>query len=197
MPPELADYIIKYGYLTIFSLVFLQEIGAPNPVPNELVLLFSGYLSSTGHLDFSLVILTVVIADLLGTTALYAIFYFLGKYILSKNWRFISREKIDRLTDAVEKRGGLGVFIGRLIPYLRGYTSVAAGILRVKPLVYLPIVLLTALIWSGGYTLGGRLLGSRYLALNDWLSPWKVLLFGLTTFLFAVFILPKLIKKRS
>ncbi|MCX6740828.1 MAG: hypothetical protein NTY61_00295 [Candidatus Parcubacteria bacterium] len=45
MPHSLAVFITHYGYLAIFFLVFLQEIGVPNPVPNELVLLFSGYLA--------------------------------------------------------------------------------------------------------------------------------------------------------
>jgi membrane protein DedA with SNARE-associated domain len=45
MSPTLSAYIIKYGYIALFSLVFLQEIGVPNNVPNELVLLFSGYLT--------------------------------------------------------------------------------------------------------------------------------------------------------
>ena len=57
MPPTFSAYIIKYGYLAIFSLVFLQEIGVPNPVPNELVLLFSGYLTSTGKLNFTAVLI--------------------------------------------------------------------------------------------------------------------------------------------
>jgi len=48
MSLTLSAYILKYGYIAIFSLVFLQEIGVPNPVPNEVVLLFSGYLSSVG-----------------------------------------------------------------------------------------------------------------------------------------------------
>ena len=51
MSPTLSAYIVKYGYMAIFSLVFLQEIGVPNPVPNEVVLLFSGYLASVGKLD--------------------------------------------------------------------------------------------------------------------------------------------------
>ena len=67
MSPILSAYIGKYGYIAIFSLIFLQEIGVPNPVPNELVLLFSGYLTSIGKLDFITVLLTVVAADTIGS----------------------------------------------------------------------------------------------------------------------------------
>jgi membrane protein DedA with SNARE-associated domain len=52
-------------------MVFLQEIGVPNPVPNEVVLLFSGYLSSVGQLDCITVLITVIAADVLGSSLLY------------------------------------------------------------------------------------------------------------------------------
>jgi membrane protein DedA with SNARE-associated domain len=60
MPPEIILYISKYGYLAIFVLIFLQETGVPNPVPNELVLMFSGYLVFTGILHLPLVLLAAV-----------------------------------------------------------------------------------------------------------------------------------------
>jgi membrane protein DedA with SNARE-associated domain len=65
MSPTLSAYILKYGYVAIFSMIFLQEIGVPNPVPNEVVLLFSGYLSSVGQLDCITVLITVIAADVL------------------------------------------------------------------------------------------------------------------------------------
>ncbi len=58
MSPELSDYIVQYGYIAIFSLVFLQEIGVPNPIANELVLVFSGYLTSIQKLDFMTVLIS-------------------------------------------------------------------------------------------------------------------------------------------
>ena len=74
MPDELIIYITKYGYLGIFLLVFLQEIGAPNPIPNELVLVLSGYMIFTGLLKFPFVIMAAVIADFTGTSILHTLF---------------------------------------------------------------------------------------------------------------------------
>ena len=51
MSSEVALYITRYGYLAIFCLVLLQELGVPNPVTNEFVLLFSGYLAFSGVLS--------------------------------------------------------------------------------------------------------------------------------------------------
>src|SRR5215831_4462469 len=158
MSPELSDYIAKYGYIAIFSLVFLQEIGVPNPVSNELVLLFSGYLTSLRKLNFITVLITVIAADTLGTSLLYTVFYYFGQFVLQKWSRFIPNRKLAYVTTRVANHSYWSIYIGRLIPFLRGYTSVAAGLLRTPPHIFLPAVLLSAVTWSGGYIIAGRLL---------------------------------------
>ncbi len=164
MPPELALYITRYGYVAIFSLVFLQEIGIPNPVPNELILLFAGYLASIHVLSLPLVFVTVVMADFIGTSLLYAFFYLFGDYVMDHKpkWLPISKEKIMKLSDKISKREQWGIYVGRLIPYLRGYTSVAAGLLKIRPRVFLTAVIVSAITWSGSYALVGQFMGKYW-----------------------------------
>jgi membrane protein DedA with SNARE-associated domain len=59
----------------------------------------------------------------------------------------------------MDKGNQWGIFLGRLTPFLRGYISVAAGTLQIKPKTFLTTVFLSALVWSGGLVLAGRLLG--------------------------------------
>lgn len=164
MPPELATYITHYGYLAIFSLVFLQEIGVPNPVPNEFVLLFAGYLTSINVLSLPLVLLSVVAADFIGTTILFFVFYFFGKAILDKKpkWIPIKVEHIEHLSERIIERNWWGIYVGRLIPYVRGYTSVAAGLIQIRPRIFIITVILSAVTWSGGYALGGHFMGTYW-----------------------------------
>jgi membrane protein DedA with SNARE-associated domain len=158
---EVTSYIAKYGYVGIFLLVFLQELGVPNPVMNEFVLLFSGYLAFTGILSLWLVLLAAVSADCIGTTILYAVFYWFGQHIIAhrSRWFPVSVVQIDRIAKTLCKPQRWGIYVGRLIPFLRGYASVAAGILTIRPRVFLPAVVVSALTWSGGYVIAGRLLG--------------------------------------
>src|ERR1017187_9095391 len=99
MSPEVAQYITHYGYTAIFILIFLQEIGVPNPLPNELVLMYSGYLTFTGTLFLPFVLLSAISADIIGATILYLTFYFFGNYILNHKprWLPISTDKINKL----------------------------------------------------------------------------------------------------
>jgi membrane protein DedA with SNARE-associated domain len=179
MSPTLSAYILKYGYIAIFSLVFLQEIGVPNPVPNEVVLLFSGYLSSVGQLDCSTVLITVIAADALGSSLLYMTFYYFGQRVLQKWPRVIPTSKLAYLTARVAHQDRWSIYVGRHIPFLRGYTAVAAGLLKISPTIFLPAVLLSALTWSGGYVMAGKLLGHEYIDIVSKLAVGKLALAGL------------------
>jgi len=161
MSSEIIIFITQYGYYGIFILVFLQEIGAPNPIPNELVLLFSGYLTFTGILKLPLVILAALSADFIGTSILHTVFYFFGVYILQHKprWLPLPINAINKLTHRLSEKGLGGIYICRLTPFIRGYTSVISGLLQIRHRVFLPIALTTATIWSGAYAITGRLLG--------------------------------------
>ena len=161
MSSELAACITKYGYLAIFLLVFVQELGVPNPVTNEFVLLFSGYLASAGVLNLWLAILAAVSADCIGTIVLFAVFYRCGGAIMAHRprWLPLSEDRIKRLARSIAERQRWGICVARLIPFLRGYASVAAGLLAIRPRVFIPAVIVSAITWSGGYVMAGRLLG--------------------------------------
>jgi membrane protein DedA with SNARE-associated domain len=179
MSTTLSDYIIRYGYIAIFSLVFLQEIGVPNPVPNELMLLFSGYLTGIEKLNFIIVLITVITADTMGSSLLYMIFYYFGPRMLQKWPNLIPPSKLAYLTARVSKQDRWSIYLGRHMPFLRGYTAVAAGLLKIPPSVFLPAVLLSALTWSGGYVIAGRLLGDEYTKVVSKWGIGKVVLTGL------------------
>jgi membrane protein DedA with SNARE-associated domain len=161
MPEELVYYVTRYGYLAILILVFLQEIGMPNPFPNELLLIFSGYLSFKGLLYLPFIILTAISADFIGTSLLYFLFYKTGTAILQKKpkWIPISTSMINRLSSKISSGGLFSIYIFRLTPFTRGYTSVITGLIQVKPRVFLPIAFISALTWASFYVLTGHLIG--------------------------------------
>ena len=139
-----SDYVSNYGYLAVFALVFLQELGVPNPVPNELVLIFAGALTSIGGLSFWLTFLTAVSADIIGTTILFSAFYFFEHYIMEKISKWLPlNKKLEKIKATILKRGRWGIFLGRLMPYLRGYVSAAAGVLNLPYRVFLPMVIIS------------------------------------------------------
>jgi membrane protein DedA with SNARE-associated domain len=164
MQEELVRYLTIYGYTAVFVLIFLQETGVPVPFPNELLLILSGYLSSKGVLFFPFVILSALSADFIGTNILYFLFYKTGGLIIERKpkWFPLSDRIIEKLTAKISKGGMVTIFIFRLTPFTRGYTSVITGLLQVKPKAFLPIAFATASIWAAFYVTIGFLAGPSW-----------------------------------
>ena len=199
MPEEVVNFITRYGYLAIFILVFLQEIGMPNPIPNELVLMFSGYLSFKGILYPPFVILTVISADFIGTNILYVLFYHAGKYIMLKKpkWIPLSATMMDRLTKKVSEGGQLSIFIFRVTPFTRGYTSVITGLLHIKPGIFLPIALLSASIWATIYVVVGYIMGPSWNLYAKELGSFKYIMLAVLAAAFCMVLFVYYYRKRG
>lgn len=164
MPIEFIHYVTEYGLIVIFGFLFLQEIGAPTPLPNEMVLIVSGYLSYSGHFLLPEIILIAFSADFLAATFLYVVFYFLGRLLFSKKpkWFPISQKQMKKMADNINKQGWRGVFWERLTPFIRGYAAVICGLMHVKPSHYFSTIALTSTIWAVFYISIG------YLAAPHW-----------------------------
>lgn len=195
MPEALVAYILMHGYPVIFLLVFLQEIGIPNPVPNEVILLFAGYLASTGHFIAIKIIAVAILADFIGTSVLYGIFYIFGHLIATRRPKWLPVDRIELWQRKISERGKMGIFLGRMIPYVRGYTSAAAGLLKIPPRIFMPIVLGSAVVWSGGLVFTGKLLGKHVEQFVDDFGGKIMLVGALMGLLVVIFVLPRLFKK--
>jgi membrane protein DedA with SNARE-associated domain len=196
MPEEVVYSVVRYGYSAIFILVFLQEIGMPNPFPNELLLMFSGYLSFRGLLFLPLVIISAVSADFIGTNLLYFLFYSTGTIIIQKKtkWLSLSARMIERLTARISRGGKLSIFIFRLTPFTRGYTSVIAGLLQVKPKVFLPVALVSAGTWSVIYVVTGYLIGPSWDHFTKNLGRFKFILLGAVAIILSIYFVVSYVK---
>ncbi len=196
MTEQLLFYIAQYGYLAILVLVFLQEVGMPSPIPNEFVLVFSGYLSYTGVLKASLVVLSAVVGDLLASFMLFELFYFFGKTVMDRKpkWLPISETKIEKLKQRIDSSGQFGTYVGRVTPFVKGYVSVLCGLLRVPQKKYGFILVTTSVAWAVVYVGGGYVAGPYF---KDMSLLNEGHLFLLPAALMLVFIVFQLIKKKS
>ena len=191
----LAFYVVKYGLIFVFSLIFLQEVGIPSPLPNEIMLLFAGFLASTGKLHLIPLIIVAVAGDFIGSSVLYAIFYYFGSRLLAKHPKWISSEKIEQWRIRLSGKHLWSIYLGRLLPYVRAYTSMAAGSLKIRPRIFEPSVLLSAITWSGGYVILGWLLGPAWTVGASKLGTVNLAIGVLLAVILVAFISFKLYKK--
>lgn len=161
MPGELIFYISKYGYAAILTLIILQEIGMPNPIPVELLVFFTGYLSYKGVLYLPFVIITAIGADIVGASILYLIFYTSGVFLIRKRpkWLHVSEKKIIQFREKINNGGWGSIFLFRLVSVTRGYAAIISGLLHVNLKIYVPTVIMAAVTWTGFYSILGFMLG--------------------------------------
>ena len=160
MPPSIALFIAHYGYLAVFLIVIAQELGVPIPFPNELVLMFCGYLAFSGKLSLPLVGITAFAASLAGAWILYGVFYWFGVWIHPK-LPAVLQNVVKKASDKIDRHPAW-IFVGRIIPFGRGYICIAAGLAKIKPHVFAIITVTADIIWNFGFVILGFATGKYW-----------------------------------
>jgi membrane protein DedA with SNARE-associated domain len=170
--PDLGQLIASWGYVAIFAVVLLGNLGLP--VPEESVLTISGYLCWQGHLRFTPVLIIAVVSAVVGDNMAYWLGRRYGQRILNR-LAASAPERIERMRQFVVRYGMLAVFAARFIAGLRFMAGPLAGSTGLPPmrffvanllgaLIYVPTIL--ALGYGVGYGLGDRIEGLRRAAGN-------------------------------
>ncbi len=160
----LEGFLTDYGYLAIFVLMFVEEAGVPLPLPNEVALMYVGYLAYQGKLDANLAGLVATLGAAGGSGLLYFLARRGGRHLIHRYGRFIhvTDERLDQAERAVARWGAISVPVARLTPGLRIASTIVAGVLRVSYRIVIVSVVGVSLVWSFFWVHLGRLLGDRW-----------------------------------
>lgn len=160
----LEQFLTDYGYLAIFVLMFVEEAGLPLPLPNEVALMYVGYLSYQGKLDANLAGLVATLGAAGGSALLYTIARRGGRRLIHRFGKLIhvTDERLNQAENAVARWGPISIPIARLTPGLRIATTIVSGVLRVSYRVVIVSVVGVSLVWSYFWVHLGRLLGDRW-----------------------------------
>ena len=158
----ITSVISSLGYGGIFFLMILES--ALIPIPSEIIMPFSGFLASTGKLSSVGVILAGSLGNLVGSVITYylgirlgrAFLIKYGKYILFRVHHLVWTEQL------FQKYGDKISFVGRLLPGVRTYISLPAGIGKSNFIKFVVYTLLGSIIWNSLLTYGGIQLGRSW-----------------------------------
>jgi membrane protein DedA with SNARE-associated domain len=165
-------HLVRDGGLpAIFLLMAISSMCIP--LPSEVVLLFAGFAvaqpeQSGAHHQLTLV--GVVVAALLGTIVGSLVAYGVGRAgrleLLERHgrWLHIGPAQIERADRWFRRYGEPVVLFGRLIPLLRAFVSLPAGIARMPVVRFTVLTLIGSIPWVLALALAGEALGS------DWKS---------------------------
>lgn len=167
--------VVGAGLAGVALLMFGENIVPP--IPSEVVLPLAGFAAAQGHFSLG----GVVAAGAAGAVAGACVWYALGRCISDERleawverhgrWLTLDREDLDRARSFFERRGGWAVFVGRLVPGVRTFISVPAGLAGMPWPAFLAwtaagTTLWTALLAGAGYALAGQ-----YRLVEAWLDP--------------------------
>lgn len=180
-----TEEIARYGYLAIFVLMLLES--ACVPIPSEVTMLFGGALVSTPvlapeqRLGFVAVALIGAFANLVGSWLAYGVGYAGGRPLVDRWGRYLllRPHEIDRAHDWFERYGHETVFFGRLLPVVRTFISLPAGVARMRFAKFSLYTLLGCLPWTFGLTFLGYKLGESWNKVEHLIQPVSWLLVAL------------------
>ncbi len=167
---SITDIIQNYGYIGIFSIVFLES-GIFFPLPGDSLLFTVGVLASTHILSIYVVIPLIFIATFTGGLTGYQIGVHLNKLNNYSLFRKILQKKhIDTAEKFFQKYGKFTIVFSRFVPIVRTFAPIVAGIVRMPYRTFLKYSLLGSLLWSTTITLLGYFLGRVIPEIKDYMS---------------------------
>ena len=158
----ITSFISATGYAGIFGLMLLES--ALIPIPSEIIMPFSGFLAAGSRLDPVGVILAGTFGNLAGSVLTYFLGLKVGRAFLLKYGRYILFKKNHlELTERwFEKYGDKMSFAGRLLPAIRTYVSLPAGLGVTNFKKFIVYTFAGSLIWNSILTYIGMQLGSNW-----------------------------------
>ncbi|QKF86073.1 DedA family membrane protein, type II (SNARE domain) [Campylobacter blaseri] len=148
-----------WGYFGIFAMMFLES--SFFPFPSEVAMIPAGYLAFLGKMNIYLAFLSGALGSLLGAIFNYYLCFFFGRKIIDKYGKFvgITEDKMQKFETFFKKHGEISTFNCRLIPGIRQYISLPAGLAKMNVFKFSLYTTLGAGIWVAillalGYFLG-------------------------------------------
>src|ERR687887_1218082 len=158
----ITSVISIMGYPGIFFLMVLES--ALIPIPSEIIMPFSGFLVSIGKLGLIGVILAGSFGNLVGSILTYYLGIKVGRKFVLKYGKYIFFKKEHlNFTEKLFKRYGDRIsFVGRLLPGIRTYVSLPAGIGKTNFTKFVTYTFAGSLVWNSMLMYVGMSLGSRW-----------------------------------
>ena len=162
----IASFIIAIisggGYLGVAALMAIES--ACIPLPSEIIMPFAGYLVSTGRFSLPVVATAGAIGCNIGSAIAYEIGARGGRRMVERwgAWVLLDRDELDRMRSYFTRFGGITVLICRLLPLVRTFIALPAGLAQMPRLRFHIYTFVGSWPWCFGLAYVGLRLGQRW-----------------------------------
>ncbi len=171
-------YIVALGYWGIGLGMAIESANVP--LPSEIILPFGGYLVSTDELRFWGVVLAGTVGGTVGSVFSYALGAWGGRPLVLRYGRYagVSAQKLNIADQWFARYGEATVFFTRMMPVVRTFISLPAGISRMHFRRFVIYTFLGSLPWSIALTYVGYQLGENWQSLKPFFHRLDLLVVG-------------------
>jgi membrane protein DedA with SNARE-associated domain len=162
-----VDVVDKLGLPGVFALMVAES--ACIPIPSEGTMLFAGFNVSEGHYPLWEVVLVATAANVVGSWIAYAVGYYGRVDVLEKHGKklHIKPSHLAWADRWFEKYGSWTVFLTRMMPIIRTFISLPAGVARMPFWRFTTLTFLGCLPWVFALTFVGRQVGDNWTQWKD------------------------------
>jgi membrane protein DedA with SNARE-associated domain len=144
----LIPLLEDYGLLIVFLTMAAES--ACIPIPSEIVVPYGGVLAAQGNTHMWMVIVVATVANLVGSAIAYAVGRYGGRALFLKYGRYVlvSPHHLDKADVWFEQHGQLTVFFTRMMPGVRTFISLPAGIAKMPVAKFFIYSAAGSVIWN-------------------------------------------------
>jgi membrane protein DedA with SNARE-associated domain len=188
----MESFLTSAGYAAVVLFGILQA--ACIPISSEITFGFAGVLAYEGHLNFALVIIIGTAAEMVGSYISYAVGWVGGRPLVHKLGRYVlvTQADVDRAERFLAGRGAWAVPVGRMLPFIRAFTSIVAGLVRIPPVRFGVLSLIGTAIYVTVMTSIGYWLGSEWKSISHGLAVAGYVIFAVLVIAIVGFVLYRL-----
>lgn len=196
---ELISWIVQtvsdLGYIGIFVMMLLES--SFFPFPSEVAMIPAGYLASKGEMNIYLVVMAGILGSLAGAVFNYWLALKFGRVFVLKfgKYFFFKEETLIKMETYFAQHGEISTFVGRLVPVVRQYISLPAGLSKMDLAKFSFYTSLGAGIWVIILTLLGYFIGDNELLVKEYLH--SIIVGVLLVLICIVFIYIRKMKKET
>lgn len=200
MTETLIEILGKYGYAGLIFLIAVENIFPP--IPSEVILPFSGFLTTYTSLTPVGVIACATLGSTIGAVVLYGLGRLLTKekvedLLFGKVGKLLhfNREDIEYTMGWFNRKGKYTVFFCRCVPIVRSLISIPAGISQMAWMPFLIMTIAGSLIWNIILVNLGRLAGESWTVASMYIHNYGTVVKFIVILAVAIWLLRVLMKR--
>jgi membrane protein DedA with SNARE-associated domain len=174
----IMSVISTMGYGGIVLLMAIES--ACIPLPSEIIMPFAGYLVFKGEMVLWIVAFMGALGCVLGSIPAYYVGKTGGRNLAEKYGRFvlISKKDLKMADDWFKNYGEIIIFIGRLLPAVRTFIALPAGIARMNMTKFILYTFIGSFIWCWALAYVGMIFGEQWDTLKVYFHEFHNVIIG-------------------